>query len=272
MHLHDLHTHNGYYRTVKVPWSVERGWRVARARQLVYLGLSNKVAFNHPAPAFLPELRGLVDAFQETAPGPPRVLVGVEVDIGARDGRLPLTPEDLAPADYVIAAPHNQPVRSLAWPDLTPDEHAEYFDALRDVLYEPLKRHPVDVWGHPFLQEVEHYGEQFWEYLAPILRELLPLCEDQGIALEINSTCFRKHHVPDTARWPSLPAYLTEITRAFARVFRVATEESRVRFVLGSDAHHVDQVGDVGFPHLLARALGIPDDRFVDPATFLERP
>ena len=101
---------------------------------------------------------------------------------------------------------------------------------------------PVDILSHPTLLPWELRAvplEELWT--EPREERAIDALFDAGIAFEISNR-YRPHE--------------RFVQRAIARGVRIS---------LGSDGHSAEQVGDIAWPHALARSLGVPDDAIYDP-------
>ncbi|MHA1792068.1 MAG: PHP domain-containing protein [Promethearchaeota archaeon] len=260
----DHHVHTGYSRCVSKPYSVEDGLKAALDRGFIEgIGISNHCHFNSPDQDHLFITREEINAVNE-AVGETKVLLGVELDIDHPDGMFKLTRESLSVLDYVVAGPHNMPHRSLALPDLEKDEIDEYFGVLRDILVNSFSKNPIDIWPHPFLQEIEIGGLFFKEQIFEILEDVLPVIEEKEIAVEISSTFYRDKKSPPLSREPSneLNGWL-EIVKITTQIYKKMLETTSVKFSFASDAHSINLVGDIYLPIVVARFLGIPGDRIL---------
>ncbi len=256
----DYHTHNGFYRGDPEMWTCAQGWQQASSKKIECLGIADKVEFNHPRTDFIPILRKEIDALAN-----PAILLGVELDIGHPSGLCVLPPDVVSQLDFVIAGAHNQPVKTLTWPDLAPEDIEEYFASYGDILYNSLRNAPVTIWAHPFLQEVEYTGRKYWSYLEPIFRRMCELCVDKKIALEINENYFRKRTPPaaTTSWWSSAKEYYQEKQHLLLEMFDIANAEYQLHFSFASDTHNLANVGDIAGCVRFAEALGLARDNFL---------
>ena len=253
----DSHTHNGHSRCVHEPWAISDGWALALDRGLSGLGITNHVHFNSPRQDFLPDLRAEIDAI-----GNPNLLLGVELDIDDPHGRIVLQDDTLNILDYVIAGPHNMPTESLAFPDIEEDEIAEYFASLRDILVASLSAGPIDVWVHPFYQELSYAGK-FMHYIAPIYTECLELCAQKGIAVELTQA-FQRDVVPiEKEAWSDNNSFQKEVRAIVTGMVQEAVNVPEIQFSLASDAHQIDRVGAITFPIELIQELDIKEERIL---------
>jgi histidinol phosphatase-like PHP family hydrolase len=252
MKLFDVHSHNGYSRCVKKVWSPESGALKAKqlqihGHQIIGFGITNHVHFNSPDQQYLIELRKKIDSASKNHPDL-QILMGVELDIDGKDGKFTLSQDSMNMLDYVIAGPHNQVHRSLAW-DLDEDELEDYFSSLSDCILNSLEKNPINVWVHPFLQELDAYGDLFWERLEPILDSALKILDHKKIAIEINGSWYREKHEPLienwTEKWQSIQTFNEEIYNRLRYIYKQAAAYENIKFSFGSDSHSIEDLFDI---------------------------
>ncbi len=241
-------------------WTCAEGWQQASSKQIERLGIADKVEFNHPRTDFIPILRKEIDALAN-----PAILLGVELDIGHPSGLCVLPPDVATQLDFVIAGAHNQPVKTLTWPDIASEDIEEYFTSYGDILYNSIRNAPVTIWAHPFLQEVEYTGRKYWSLLEPIFRHMCGLCAEKGIALEINENYFRKRQPPADTRawWPSAKDYYQEKQHLLLEMFDIANAEFELQFSFASDTHKLENVGDISGCIRFAESLGLDREKIL---------
>ncbi len=260
----DHHVHTGHSRCVKVPYTLDAAVDRALARGFIEgFGSTNHVHFNSPEQSHLALTRAAIDEINAKL-GRTFILLGAEVDVDHPTGRFTITKQSLDILDYIIAGPHNQPHRSLAMDGMGKEEFDEYFEALEAIIVNSLSKNPVDVWVHPFLQEIEISGEYFANYLFPILDKVLPVLKEKGIAMEISSTFPRDKNdsVEVFGPGPRVEGWL-QVARMTSKIYKAALDFGGIKFSFASDAHAVENVGDIGAPIAIARWLGIPGGRIV---------
>jgi histidinol phosphatase-like PHP family hydrolase len=252
----DYHTHNGFYRGSNEVWTIKQGWHVAKLNNISILGISPKLESKEQE--FISFLRRELNQLKN-----PNILLGLEVDCRDPNGTLFLKKENYKLLDYVMAGPHNQPTQSLTLPDLEEADYREYFDELRNILMNSLGKNKVDIWVHPFLQELELFGDKFWTYLEPIYLELLDLCQEKDITIEINANYFRKKTPPQETQsnWKSAQAYFMEKIFILRSMFMTAFKEYDITFSFGSDSHQLENVGNIEECIAFSDEIGIPDNR-----------
>ncbi|MHA1700284.1 MAG: hypothetical protein ACTSWN_15680, partial [Promethearchaeota archaeon] len=232
----DHHVHNGFSRCVKVPFSVESAFNVARARGFIEgIGITNHCHMNSPDQSHLEPTRMAIDQLNSRL-GETRVLLGVELDIDHPSGRFVLSEKSLSIVDYVVAGPHNMPHRSLAFPDMEREDFDEYFAVLHDILVNSFEKNPIDIWPHPFLQEIEIGGTTFEKYIFDILDDVLPVLAEKGIAMEISSTFLRDKDGTVEIRNKSDkdPGWL-QIAKITNKIYKLANDFGKISFSFASD-------------------------------------
>lgn len=252
----DYHTHNGYYRGSGRVWDAAQGWKQAQKADIELLAITPKleskrqefIKFNHE----------MIEVFGNSS-----IFNGVEVDIRDPKGSFLLEPDSLKYVDLIMAGPHNVPYQTLAWPDLDAEDLNEYFGVLEKILQTGLEKNPVDVWVHPFLQELEISAGIYYDYLERIFRKILVICEKKKIAVEINANYFRKRSPMESTShlWDDSPRhYFAEKYSILKDLFKIAYEEFDVSFSFGSDSHDLARVGDIDECIDFADQIGIGDD------------
>ncbi|MBI4830049.1 MAG: hypothetical protein HY801_00525 [Candidatus Lindowbacteria bacterium] len=200
----------------------------------------------------------------------PRVLIGAEVDINTIEGDLSITSEQAARIDFVMAGIH--------WPPTLPP-HIDYID-LKDPgrlvetycsynsvraedfsvkrliadmftsMIRAVERNPcINILAHP-----AGFATRLGPYCAEIdasgwFEKLAAALTVHAVAYELNSTTLRKYS-PDV-----LAKFVKPLVRTCAR--------AGATFAIGSDAHRLKEVGDLGSSLRLKEELQIPDERIV---------
>jgi len=263
---------------VKSPWTIEEGALKAekttiKGYEIGGFGITNHVHFNSPDQEFLHDLRKEIDSVQEKHPKI-QIFLGVELDIDGDDGKFTLLPSTMEIIDYIIAGPHNQIHRCLAWEDLEEDDMEDYFTSLRNRILNGLEKNPVSVWVHPFLQEIEAYADMYWEQLEPIFNAALKILDKKKIAYEINGSWYRTTRQPLIEnwqeRWASIEAYNAEIQARLKYMLKEASAYDNILFSLGSDAHSYEDFLDIGNSLKQFQKLGLDYSRMFIPQKKME--
>lgn len=257
---YDYHVHNGYSRCVKNPYSINESWQRALSKEIEKLGITNHVHFNSPIQDFLPNIKSEIDSTNN-----PNFLLGVELDIDSPHGKNVLSSDTYGVIDYVVAGPHNQATGFLKMVDIEEDEIDGYFDNLRDVLVNSLKNVNMQIWVHPFLQEFHEFGDLYWKkFLKPILNDCLPICANKGIAIEISAAFHRENQVPEfQSHWSTWDTYYPVLNSMLKEIYQTALAYPDIPFSFGSDAHQINEIGDINIPIQIAYELDIPISRII---------
>ena len=165
----------------------------------------------------MPAFRKAMRAFRSE-----RLRVGLEAECDG-DGKLGILEEDRDGWDVVLGAVH--------WlPDNLPARTPAEFQFSFMWLVEQMVSQDIQILAHPF----RVFRPNGLRPPAELYRPMAKLLKDHHVAAEINC----HHFMPD------------------AEFFRVCAEEG-TRIVLGSDAHRLDEVGDLA-PHLrLLERIGL---------------
>lgn len=249
MKLQDYHTHNGYSGCAsKYPYSVAEGWKTIQQRGVTKWGLSNHYPSQKIYGNFIPILRAEIDAMEND-----NILLGVELELSSEEGNWDLKRDQLNHLDYVIGSVHNQPHGFLTLPDITAEEIDEFFESFRNLLVNNFEKNPIQIWGHPFMNEFERFGAKYWQYhLRPIFEAMLPILAKRHIAIDINPSYESK-----CKKFPEVAGVLDDL-------FSLATDNPDVYFVTSSDAHSLANLGDLSFALSLVEKYEIPERRILE--------
>ncbi len=248
MELRDYHTHNGYSGCAsKAPYSAEEGWKTIQKRGVSAYGISNHFPTRKEYGNYLPKLREEVDGLEN-----PNIMLGVELELNEESGNNKLAQEQQNLLDYIVGSAHQQPVRFLDLPDITEDEIEMFWNSYHKVLSNGFKNIPVDIWGHPFLQELQHFGDKYWKtHMLPIYEDLLEICANRKIAVELTPAYQRK-----CQKQPTTFSVLEEM-------YKMATKNKDIYFATSSDAHDLSNLGILDIPLQYVKRHKIPEDRLV---------
>ena len=162
---------------------------------------------------FAGEIRALPEA-------PCRALVGVEAKVADFDGNIDSTKGIVGACDMVMASVHRFPKKMGTGVDEFDETDPETaLETELELSLAVLDNPDVDILGHPFGMSINRFGakpseEQFWAIMDKSAKT--------GVAFEINS---RYHADPWLlVKW---------------------CQEAGAPISLGSNAHHVDEVGKI---------------------------
>ncbi|GAB4314359.1 MAG: hypothetical protein Kow0069_15750 [Promethearchaeota archaeon] len=195
-----------------------------------------------------------------------RVLLGVELNVNEDPGNpshsdLFLPAERWVDLDYVNVGEHvffGGAGGFLAKCVREGDQAAveEYFSEKAALLRDAFTRYPEQaggnepafaVWVHPWLWEVQNgvmLADLTYEHTAALAEVLC----DGGIAFEVNAFTFREKDLPKKPLLPRGPAaeHRLAVIRFYVDlVARLHREFPELRFATGSDAHRLDEVGEL---------------------------
>lgn len=235
------------------------------SRHGVVLGLSDHILMDNRRLRSVEDLTGYITSLSALP-----VIVGAEVSVGdvSDEARIAVASGVLDEFDYLIASLHQVDVPQgrvtsaayLNWrfgmypryvPTVAEYDRRDYFDEWLRMLAVTLATMPVRILGHfaLFPEQADATG------ISPaaidptsdpepdrLAREWLDatidLCVRHDVAIELNS----KSRVPH-------------------RQFIERAAERGARFSLGSDAHHLERAGDIGFGRAILHELGVGTDR-----------
>ncbi len=211
----------------------------AKEKGLVQVGISDH-GFSHPAFGLnsrkLPKMRALCDeATKETGV---KTLLGIESNIIGMDGRVDLKEKNYGYFDIFLAGLHKfvlfrpSALFKVSLPDIinTKLGKSEVSDRLikqnTKMFVNVIKNNPVDVITHL----------NYFCFADAV--EVAKVAADYGTYIELNS---KKVHLSDE------------------ELFKVL--ETGVNFVISSDAHSTDRVGEISLVEELVSRVNIPLDR-----------
>jgi putative hydrolase len=236
----DYHTHT-YFSHGK--GSIEHNVRQAMARGLKRVALTDH-GFSQPLMGMtgekLAQMRKTVDELKGKYAGQIEILLGVEANVVSMDGRIDVPDRYLRLLDLLAVGLHRAVLtmsQGYVWRVKWALNASKVWKGLReglaractDALVAAMERYDVDFVTHP-------------NYHYPVLMgQLADAAVRTNTAIEINSA----HGLPNAAD------------------LRLALERG-ARFVIGSDAHRPENVGNFTAAIVLAREAGIPPGRILN--------
>lgn len=232
----DLHTHTVYSHG---KGTILENAEAAKEKGLYGIGITDH-GFSHPAFGMrrkkLSEMREkCLEAERETGV---KVLLGIESNLRGECGAIDVTEKDYEKLDLILAGVH----RFIFYKSLGDFVHLLCGNVFRSTLKSPpskrlvkyndrcyvnaVKNNPVDV--------LTHVG--YLCYCDPV--EVAKACADYGTYIEINT---KKTHLTDE-QWRKVI-------------------DTGVRFVIDSDAHTPDRIGDTALADDLFKRVDFPLDR-----------
>ena len=214
----------------------------AKNKGLIEIGISDH-GFAHPAFGLtkrkLPKMRALCDeASKETGV---KVLLGIESNIIGTDGAVDLKQENYDYFDIFLAGIHKFVMYKI---------HSVFPLAIPDLFYATLKKKDVPMSliktnTKTFINVIKHNPVDVITHLnfncyADAV-EVAKAAADYGTYIELNS---KKTHLTDE-----------EILKIL---------DTGVKFVINSDAHSPDRVGEISLVESLLERVKIPEDRIAN--------
>ena len=235
----DYHTHTVYSHG---KGEISDNAVVASSKGLKEIGISDH-GFSHPAFGLtkrkLPKMKDECEL--ATLDTGVKVLLGIESNIIGTDGTVDLKPQMYDNFDIFLAGMHKlvmykpSSIFSLAIPDLLcatlkiKNVSKSLVKTNTKTLINVIKKNPVDVITH-----LNFYG-----ITDPV--EVAKACADYGTYLELNA---KKVHLTDDEIYNLL--------------------KTDVKFVISSDAHSADRVGEVSLVEKMVKRLAFPTERIMN--------
>jgi histidinol phosphatase-like PHP family hydrolase len=226
--------------------------------------------------AFLPLHVAVRDALRDDGCALP-IFIGIEASIIDRDGHFPVMISGVCP-DLVLAGEHWIPGTDITMDDTASgaailaemhrDDRARLESMYATVagMYEKaMTRNHVDVVVHPF-DTVFRMGD-FDPAIFDLFGDVCDAAVARGVAIEINNKAVQRYvdHSPAVA-----PVHegCMDSAAFYRELYSVALDRG-VSFSFGSDAHVVQDIGDITSAERFARSQCIPESRILrlDPST-----
>ena len=181
------------------------------------------------------------------------ILLGVELNLDNESGKSTLTQEQLGILDFMVGSVHDMPVAFLQLPDIEKEEIQDFFESFHQIHKNGFLHHPIRIWGHPFLHELQRFGDTYWaDYMRPIYEDMLELCAKNKIAIELTPAYHRKCQ--------DQPSTFTILDEMYA----MAMKNPDVYFVTSSDAHSLGNLGEIAIPLDYVKKFSIPETRILE--------
>ncbi len=236
----DYHTHT-YYSHGR--GSIECNVRQALEKGLTRIALTDH-GFSQPLMGMtgekLMQMRRIIDCLNRKYQGQIEILLGVEANVVSMDGRIDVPEKYLSLLDILAVGLHRMVLttsQGYVWRVKWAMNASTVFHGLRkrlarsctEALIAAIQRYDVDVLTHP-------------GYHYPVLMDpLAAAAAKTGTAIEINSA----HGLPH------------------ADALKLALNHG-VNFLIGSDAHCPERVGDFALALELAKQAGVPPERILN--------
>lgn len=240
----DLHVHNHYSGDAE--GLTLEAIKVAELKGIFLLALTNHVP---PAPTWIPKLRRELQ--EAEALYDVKVLLGAEIGIASKDGKLFAEDDDLRKLDFVLAADHIFPGIpyeytngiSFKGPILEGLSRDEILRIWADSFLGAIKNPLVDAIAHPgYLLITEGLiKDPEREIPKGLKEEIAEEAVRRKVVIEVNSGC----GLPDM------------------EFLRICVERG-VKFSLGSDAHKPGEIGRINWGLKALEEAGATDENLID--------
>ena len=235
----DLHTHTTFSHG---KGTIEENAISAKEKGLYGIAITDH-GFSHPAFGMrrkrVPLMRELCQKAEQNSGV--KVLLGIESNIRGRDGKIDVTPEDYSSLDVILAGVH----KFVLYSNVKDFHNLLFKNTMNEILklktkdrllkyntetyINAVKNNPIDV--------LTHIG-----YGCPCdAVEVAKVCRDYGTLIEIS---MKKSHLTDED-WQKVI-------------------DTGVNFVINSDAHSVDRIGDSILFEELSKNVEFPKDRIMN--------
>lgn len=238
----DLHTHTIYSRLGHGKGTIEENVRAARERGLSIIGISDHgsdhIIYGVKRKNYFKirqEIERLKLKYTDI-----QILLGVEANIISRSGKLAITEDELSLFDYIMAGYHFGTIGESVGTSLTvhflnglgarSGEKGEKIKAINtELVIKAVENNRIKVLTHPGGKGGIH------------VKEVAEVCARHGTLMEINDS----------------HGHLNAVTLREAAL-------TDVQFIIGSDAHRPENVGNYGNALKAAMQAGIELDRIVN--------
>lgn len=198
--------------------------------KLSRLGYDSIGLSDHLHPGTDPEIFTATRQAVQKIGSPLPVLVGCEADVTAID-RTTLPPNATGLFDYIILSPNHHHLDWVAFPEEAKKDPKAAADYTLKTHLTAVSHPAANILGHPFAfsWSREENVEPVLEHITTDkIAELIRVARENEVALEVS---------PATIRSESLRGFMSQVC--------LLACENGVRLSLGSDAHWIEDVGNV---------------------------
>ena len=158
-----------------------------------------------------------------------KVYLGLEANLIGKDGKIDLKPSEIDKLDILLVGFHKLALSNIVSLFRLNSNNKKLIERQTQAYINMVKRYPVDVVTHPC------------EYIKINVKPFAEACAETDTLIELNNRHFR-----------FTPEQMREM---------LATP---VKFIISSDAHRAERVGEVGLALEIAKIYDIPEDRIVN--------
>jgi histidinol phosphatase-like PHP family hydrolase len=186
-----------------------------------------------------------------------KILRGAEAELLDSSGKISLDEKAAAKLDIVLC---HMVWRSLGFSGEASDIHRDQIIARIAKCFISLCKNPlVDVVAHPF-----NFGRHTEIAISPaeVPNDYLAKIADAFVS---NNTAFE---VMNNVWWWHPLMHPREFTKQYVKIVKLFARGG-VRFTMGSDAHNIVGVGNLGWSKYVLTEANVPPDQIVDPDVYL---
>ena len=159
-----------------------------------------------------------------------KVYLGLEANLIGKDGKIDLTEKEIEKLDILLVGFHKLALSNIVSLFMLNSNNPKLIEKQTKAYVNLVRRYPVDVITHPC------------EYIKLNMKEVAKACEETGTLIELNNRHFR-----------FTPEQMHQMI-----------DETNVNFIISSDAHRKDRVGEVSLALEMAKIYNIPEERIVN--------
>lgn len=175
------------------------------------------------------KVRNEVDEFNKNNNDDFKLYFGIEANIIGKDGTIDLTNEEVSKLDVLVVGFHKLALTNIVSLFRLNSKNKKLIEKQTDAYIKMVQKYPVDFISHPN------------EYIKLNLKRLARECAKTDTLIELNPRHFRftQKDISDMLK-------------------------TDVRFIINSDAHSKDRVGEVSYSLEMVKKYGIPKYKIVN--------
>ena len=227
----DLHTHSKFSKFNHGKSTIEENAQEAQSKGFAFYGVSDhgpKHIFYGISKKNLKKSRKIVDELNGKYESM-RVYLGVEANLVGKDGKIDVSDDQIKLLDYLVVGYHKGTITNFV----------QYFFARNT-------KKQINKNTQAYVNCVNRYNVAFLSHLNTYIRvnalEVAQACEKRGTCIELNTRHFNFSE----------------------KEMNDMIEKTNVKFIVSSDAHRANRVGEVEFALEMVEKYNIPHERVVN--------
>ena len=173
--------------------------------------------------------RSEVDEFNKNNKDDFKLYFGIEANIVGKNGKIDLTEKEIEKLDILIVGFHRFALTNFTSLLRLNSNNKKLIKKQTDAYIKMVEKYPVDIISHPN------------EYIKLDLKRLARVCAKRDTLIELNPKHFK-----------------------FTQKDVADMLKTDVQFIINSDAHSVERVGDVDYCYEMVKKFGIPKYKIVN--------